>query len=317
MAKELKLFLVAVGLPAAILLLLVLRLVTLEHRAPAPRLERRPEMAMEGSRRPPMRGRRPGPWSERYEGDRFRWIVAGVLGLAALSTVSGGWVLMKSARKAREESRQKTDFLSNISHEFKTPLTTICLCAELAQDDGLSAERRQKALQAIRSESERLKSLILNALDFSRLEKGLRKFRLETVDLGALAREVAESMRERFPSGLEVATCECLARCDDGAVRQIVACLLDNAAKYAANFGPVRVETAGKSISVRDAGPGLPPNDLKRVFDRFWRGDNRLTAETGGSGLGLSIARELARGMGGDLTVARNGDNGLVFEFKL
>lgn len=106
MAKELKLFLAAVGLPAAILLLLVLRLVTLEHRAPAPRPEHRMEMPSEGRRRPPMRGRRPGPWSERYDGDRFRWIVAGVLGLAALSTVSGGWVLMRSAAKAKAESRE-------------------------------------------------------------------------------------------------------------------------------------------------------------------------------------------------------------------
>jgi signal transduction histidine kinase len=317
MAKELKLFLAAVGLPAAILLLLVLRLVTLERRAPAPRPEHRMEMPPEGRRRPPMRGRRPGPWSERYDGDRFRWIVAGVLGLAALSTVSGGWVLMKSARKAKEESLQKTDFLSNISHEFKTPLTTICLCAELAQDEGLSSERRHKALQAISSESERLKALILNALDFSRLEKGLRQFKLESADLGALAREVAESMRERFPLGLEVAADECPARCDEGAVRQIVACLLDNAAKYAANSGPVRIEAEGRSIKVRDEGPGLAAGDLKHVFDRFWRGDNRLTAETGGSGLGLGIARELARGMGGDLTVARNGDKGLIFEFKL
>ena len=317
MAKELKLFLAAVGLPAAILLLLVLRLVTLERRAPAPRSERRLAMAPADCCRPPPRGRRPGPWSERYEGDRFRWIVAGVLGLAALSTVSGGWVLMKAARKAREESRQKTDFLSNISHEFKTPLTTICLCAELARDEGLSAERRDKALQAIASESERLKALILNALDFSRLEKGRRRFRLETADLGALAQAVAESMRERFPAGLEVAAGVCPVRCDEGAVRQIVACLLDNAAKYAAAAGPVRVEAEGRSVKVRDLGPGLPPADMKRVFDRFWRGDNRLTAATGGSGLGLSIARELARGMGGDLTVAPNGERGIVFELKL
>ena len=134
MGKELRLFLTAVGLPAAVLLLLVLRFVTLERRSPAPRPGLRPGMAAHDCRpRPPRH--RPGPWSERYEGDRFKWIVAGVIGLAALSTVSGGWVLMRSARKAREESLQKTDVLSNISHEFKTPLTTICLCAELAQDE--------------------------------------------------------------------------------------------------------------------------------------------------------------------------------------
>lgn len=317
MAKELKLFLAAVGLPAAILLLLVLRLVTLEHRAPAPRPEHRMEMPSEGRRRPPMRGRRPGPWSERYDGDRFRWIVAGVLGLAALSTVSGGWVLMRSAAKAKAESLQKTDFLSNISHEFKTPLTTICLCAELAQDEGLSSERRQKALKAIRSESERLKSLILNALDFSRLEKGRRKLDMADADLGEMAGEVAESMRERFPLGLEVKLETNMVRCDPDAVRQIVANMLDNAAKYAAKSGPVAIEASGRSIKVKDSGPGLARDEMKHVFDRFWRGDNRLTSETGGSGLGLSIARELARQMGGDLTVAGNGENGLVFEFRL
>ena len=316
MGKELRLFLTAVGLPAAVLLLLVLRFVTLERRSPAPRPGLRPGMAAQDCRpRPPRH--RPGPWSERYEGDRFKWIVAGVIGLAALSTVSGGWVLMRSARKAREESLQKTDFLSNISHEFKTPLTTICLCAELAQDEGLSAERRQKALKAILSESGRLKRLILNALDFSRLEKGQRRLELAEADLGALAAEVAESMRERFPLGLEVDTEPSGVRCDRDAVRQIVAGLLDNAAKYAAKFGKVRVEARGRSIKVLDEGPGLGKAEQRRVFDRFWRGDNRLVGETGGAGLGLSIARELALAMGGELAVGTNGGKGLVFELRL
>ena len=316
MGKELRLFLTAVGLPAAVLLLLVLRFVTLERRSPAPRPGLRPGMAAQDCcPRPPRH--RPGPWSERYEGDRFKWIVAGVIGLAALSTVSGGWVLMKSARKAREESLQKTDFLSNISHEFKTPLTTICLCAELAQDEGLSAERRQKALKAILSESGRLKQLILNALDFSRLEKGRYRLAAADCDLGAIASVTVDAMRERFPEGIAVEGEGGMVRGDDSAIRQILVNLLDNAAKYAASRGPVRVVLGARAVTVSDCGPGLDRDGLKHAFDRFWRGDVRLTGETGGSGLGLSIARELARAMGGDLAAARNGSGGLDFTLTL
>lgn len=328
MGKELKLFLLAVGLPSAILLLLVLRFAMLERRHPAGMGESRdgamrPRMEMRTRREaPPLdvrhkSRRRLGPLSEGYEGDRFVWIIACAVALALLSSVSGALVLMRSARKAHEESLRKTDFLSNISHEFKTPLTTICLCAELAQDEGLGEERRQKALRAILSESERLKALVLEALDFSRLEKGRRKFASEDCDLAEIAASVAESMRESLPN-LEVETVRGeRIKADAGAIRQIVANLLDNERKYADMTRPVRLEAAGRVLEVSDGGPGLPREKLKRIFDRFWRGDEALTSETGGSGLGLSIARELARGMGGDLSVANNQEGGLSFRLEL
>lgn len=321
MNKELKLFLLAVGLPAAILLLLVLRFVTLERRVPHHRpVEKRERMEMcaAGCHLPPPR-RFPvrGPWSERYEGDRYRWIIAGVIGLAALSAVSGGWILMKSARKAREDALRKTDFLSNISHEFKTPLTTICLCAELARDPGLGEERRTKALDAILSESGRLKKLIMDALDFTRLEKRARVFAKEPCDLKALAAEAVEVARERFPEGISLEGDGETVEADSGAIRQILANLLDNAAKYAAKYGAVKVSVSGRTIAVADNGKGLDGASLKKVFERFWRGENDATSETGGSGLGMSIARSLARGMGGDLAVANNEGGGLTFTLSL
>lgn len=329
MGRELKLFLLAVGLPSAILLLLVLRFATLEKRHPAalrgmrgaamrPRMEmRNPPPDAPPHEAPPGPHRRLGPLSADYEGDRFAWIIACAVALALLSSVSGAWLLMKSARKAREESLRKTDFLSNISHEFKTPLTTICLCAELAQDEGLGEERRQKALRAILSESGRLKSLVLDALDFSRLEKGRRKFAREACDLAEIAASVAEPMRESLPNlELETDPGEQI-RADAGAIRQIVANLLDNERKYADKAKPVRLKASGHVLEVSDGGPGMPREKLKRIFDRFWRGEDALTGETGGSGLGLSIARELARGMGGELSVACNREGGLSFRLEL
>ena len=198
---------------------------------------------------------------------------------------------------------------------------TICLCAELAQDEGLSPERRQKALKAIVAESNRLKSLVLNALDFSRLERNRRDFHPEAADLAVLAREAAEPLRERFQAGLELPTGPCPACVDHSAFRQVVVILLDNAAKYAAAGGPVTVETEvglGRvELRVLDRGPGLSREALRHVFDRFWRGDNATTSETGGSGLGLAIARGLANGMGGTLGVVVRPSGGLVFTLRL
>lgn len=275
--------------------------------------------------RPPGRG--PG-WFVRafsdLEAQRERELLIGgcVLGLLFLSLIAGAWILAKSAKKAREEAMRKTDFLSNVSHEFKTPLTTICLCAELAQDEGLTPERRRRALASIVDESARLKRLVLNALDFSRLEKNRRAFVPEACDLAALAVAAGEPLRERFPAGgLKLPEGSVPATADVAAFQQIVVILLENAAKYAARGGPVEcgLATVGDRIelTVADRGPGMDKYGLKHAFDRFWRGDDATTAETGGSGLGLAIAKELAKGMKGVLSVAPRAGGGLVFTLSL
>ncbi len=390
MNRDLRLFLLSVGIPALLLACAGIRLVQLEmHRAArAAALERLeaeraanqnrpanrqalPESAKPGKKaragnglvppdaeRPPKKlragndqdrpaagQRRAQPRKDRLPGprgpnmmrvfmeaedsvasERVMWIGGCVVGLLFLSLVSGGWLLVKSARRAREEAMRKTDFVSNVSHEFKTPLTTICLCAELAQDDGLDPARRRKALASIQSEAERLKGLVLAALDFSRLERRRREFRIEKCDVADAVREAAEPLEERFPeNGLVLPGPDesVLALADAAAVRQIVVALLDNAAKYAARGGLVEVRVAPSrggnrvSLSVADRGPGMERADMRRAFDRFWRGDNATTSETGGSGLGLAIVRELAKGMNGEATVSRRKGGGLVFEVLL
>ncbi|MCR5414358.1 MAG: HAMP domain-containing histidine kinase [Kiritimatiellae bacterium] len=256
--------------------------------------------------------------------ERILWIGGCMFALLLLSFGAGGWLLLRDARRAREEALKKTDFLSNISHEFKTPLTTICLCAELAQDDGLSPERRKKALGSICSEANRLKGLVLAALDFSRLEKNRRAFSLGPCDLRRLLKDVAEPLAPRFANGLVLpeGADEVAAVVDAGAFKQICVIILDNAAKYASAGGPVEVgflspRPGRVAMTVSDHGPGLDKDGIKHIFDRFWRGDNATTAETGGSGLGLAIARGLARGMGGALSVALRKGGGLVFTLEM
>lgn len=357
--RDLKIFLIAVGLPALALAVAGIRLVMIErdrahHRAVyAARVQQREEAWRERMEKlermePPERrsemkkhrhrqgeGRQYGKgMGRRFMHDsrdfsievdasveRVTWIGGCVVGLLFLSLLAGGWLLVRSARKAREDALRKTDFLSNISHEFKTPLTTICLCAELARSDGLDPERRGKALAAISSEAERLKNLVLNALDFSRLEKGRREFSLGDFDVALLAREAALAMAERFGEGaLELPEGEVIAKVDCDAFRQIVAILLDNAAKYAGG-SKVGLSFAkdGRNVlfTVADRGPGVAPGELKSIFERFYRADNATIAETGGSGLGLAIARELARGMGGDISARLREGGGLAVTVRL
>jgi len=356
MNREMRIFVLAVGIPAVLLTVVGARLLFVEWRFHShdakfrtevgPRMERPLEMPPPGKldfgmnpqwrngpppprfRRPERRPPPPPPifrlFSSRYDmsGARMFWIGMCGVGLLFVSLVVGAWLLLLAARRSRLEALRQTDFVSNVSHEFKTPLTTICLCAELAQDEGIDPARRQRALAAIREESERLKRLVLNALDFSRLEKDRRHYNIRSLDAAAIVRETCAAFVPRFAEGQLLAPPEdpCTALVDDEALRQILANLLDNAAKYAP-AGKVEVSVQpveGKvAITVADHGPGLSPDALHHAFDRFWRGDNSVTRETGGSGLGLAIARALARGMGGELSVTNRSTGGALFTLEL
>ncbi len=253
--------------------------------------------------------------------ERTMWIGGCVIGLLFLSLVSGAWLLARSARTAREDALRKTDFLANISHELKTPLTTICICAELARSEGLDPERRDKALSAISSEAERLKALILNALDFSRLEKGRRKFFMEECDVCDIVKESVEAMRERLRGCKLLLPKDSLkVMADIAALRQVIVILLDNAAKYAPNSDvDIAVEKTNSEVvlKVMDRGCGVEGIELKMIFERFYRSHNSTTSEAGGSGLGLAIAKELVKGMGGAIDAKKRAGGGLIFTVRL
>ena len=194
----------------------------------------------------------------------------------------------------------------------------------LAEDRIPDPARRRRALGTVAAESARLSRLVESVLDFSRLERNRRRYDLRPVDLAALLEEMRD---ETAGGGFVLRTGDRgaggrVAFADRDAVRQIVLNLLDNAAKYAAAGGPpeLAVRDAGNgavALAVADRGPGVPPRAAKRIFDRFYRVDDATTAETRGSGLGLSIARRLARGMGGDLAYRPREGGGAVFELTL
>lgn len=247
-------------------------------------------------------------------------ILAGLL-LGVL--IPGGWFLTQTARKAREEDAQKTTFVSNVSHELKTPLAAISLWADLLAKGRLKTdERRQHAYEVIVGENARMIRLVENLLDFTRLEQKRRVYHPQKVDLVMLAREVVELVQSNFPNGVSlsgIAACE--IETDADAVKQILINLLGNAAKYAAAGGPVEVvvgrNESSSSVAVADRGPGISAEDRKRIFDRFFRADTALENTTPGLGLGLSISKALAQDLKGDLSVSDRPGGGCVFTFNL
>jgi two-component system, OmpR family, phosphate regulon sensor histidine kinase PhoR len=245
-----------------------------------------------------------------------------------LAIVTSGSLLLWQARRSEAEAAQKTSFVANVSHEFKTPLTTIRLYSELLEQGRVAdTDKQSDYLRTIGRETERLARLVNNALDFSRLEQGQKKFHREPCDLGQeLARILTAHEPRIAEAGMTLTRTlphePLVATTDRDAVEQIVLNLIDNACKYAADGGELNVtlskrSAGGLELRVGDRGPGVPTGERERIFEKFHRIDEKLTAEKSGTGLGLSIARQLARGLGGELRCEARDGGGADFLLTL
>ena len=227
--------------------------------------------------------------------------------------VLGVAVILLAAERERRISAAKSDFVANVSHELKTPLALVRLFAEMLQSGRVASdEKRQQYLDIIVSESERLSALIENVLDFARVERGRQAYELAEGDVGeAVARAVNVYRYRAEREGVDLVTdLEAglpLARIDDRAVQLAVINLLDNALKYAPGGEVVTVQARRErgSVVVRvvDRGPGVPPEERERIFERFVRGSTARVPVGGrptrGSGIGLALVKHIAESHGG------------------
>lgn len=259
--------------------------------------------------------------------ERAILLIGGVLLLLLVSSLAaGGFLLVRDAARQRQESFQKTSFVSNVSHELKTPLTSIRMYAELLADGKAATQETMKQyLGVIVTESERLTRLVNNVLDFGRLEQKRRAYHCETLNLHALVCSAVEPLRgivESADMKLElVKEADAFVKADRDALNRVLVNLVDNACKYATEGKSVEI-TIGKDkgqafIRVADRGPGVPKVHAKRIFERFFRVDDSVTASVGGSGLGLSIAKQLMHGMGGDVQFNPREGGGSLFTVTL
>ena len=228
-------------------------------------------------------------------------------GLEHEVTVSGGdevAVVARALEDMREalvdEQRSHREFLATASHELRTPIASLLLTLELLEEEAGSDRRTEAALRQTR----RLSALATDLLDLSRVDAGAA-VQLEPLDLGELTATIAGEFAARLDAEgrpLRVDAGPVLVQGDPAAVARIVRILLDNAANYGAGAVSVSVIAAeGRAtLCVQDEGPGLADDERELVFRRFARGSAAVGAPSG-AGLGLAIARGLARAMGGEL----------------
>lgn len=233
----------------------------------------------------------------------------------ALVLLVGGWLLYRLGVRQLDLIRQQQDFVSAVSHELKTPLTSIRMYAEMLRAGFASEERKSTYYRFIHEESERLSRLIANVLQLARIGRDALVLEPRVMPIGELMAQVVErvaSQVERAGFRLELSGEDSAAELlvDPDAFVQILINLVDNALKFAAGAETrvirLSVETLGNGrlrVSVRDFGPGIPRDQRRRVFQLFQRGDMAKRQAIPGTGIGLALVERLMRAMGGRVEV--------------
>jgi two-component system phosphate regulon sensor histidine kinase PhoR len=242
---------------------------------------------------------------------------------------SGAVLVFHDITELRRLERLRQELVANVSHELKTPLASIKAYAETLLDWALHDERvNVRFLQRIEEQADRLNQLILDLLSLARLESGEDIFEHGPLAISPVIASCLEAQRGRAEAkglnltldlgGVDETTC---ILADEEAVRQILDNLIDNALKYTPTGGSVRVTCAlvdhNLAIEVADSGIGIPPNDLPRIFERFYRVDKARSRELGGTGLGLSIVKHLVQSIGGQIGVESRVGEGSRFTVQL
>jgi signal transduction histidine kinase len=247
-------------------------------------------------------------------------------GPAEVRQVAGSFNTMAARVKTTQQAQR--DFVANVSHDLKTPITAISGWSQALLDGAASSDaEREHAVETIHTEAGRMQRMVNELLDLARLESGQLQLILKTVDLSEILAGVHRSFRpvaadkgialvyEAAPVGP--------INGDPDRLTQVFANLVDNALAYSPPGSQVTLSTttSGGWIEgvVRDTGPGIPPDEIDRIFERFYRLEkSRVRSEQGrGAGLGLSIVRELVEAHGGTVYVSSPPGEGTTFTVRL
>ncbi len=259
-----------------------------------------------------------------------QWLYAKLWGifLLWLIIIVGAGLLLYNLRKQQQLSLQKTTFISSITHELKTPLTSIKMFSDILgrhpalQND---AEAR-KCLDILQAESNRLSQLVDNVLDFAKMERGVRQYHYEYEEPEAILRQVVDTLRYQtelhgvpIELNLEPGLPELYV--DRQAISQALINLITNAIKYSPEKKPVKIAATCNGqylhISIQDQGIGIPKKHLQRIFDDYFRVTDNSAANIAGTGLGLPLVKRIAKAHKGEITVTSEYGKGSTFTLKL
>jgi signal transduction histidine kinase len=228
------------------------------------------------------------------------------------------------ADSLEQVEKNRRDFISNVSHEIRSPITSIKGFVGGILDGVVPKEKENYYLSLTYEETQRLTRLVNDLLDLSAIEAGQFRLRIEELDINEIIRIAVIKFETKIKSRrLDVDVClqddSLFVAGDKDRIIQVVTNLLDNSIKYVNDGGNIRVSTRTKGqkafISVYNDGPGLKEEDLKHIWDRFYKGDKSRTSKTS-TGLGLSIVRSILTQLGEDIWV-ENKENGVEFTFTL
>jgi signal transduction histidine kinase len=256
---------------------------------------------------------------------RNRTLYIALLVLLYLGIGVGFGLTIREMRRAYQVSRLKTDFVANISHELRTPLTSVRMFAEtLRAGRAGSRQEERECVELLASEAERLSKLVEKLLDWSRVESGRRMLQKEPIEVPRLLEQIGDAYRaQQLPATYQTELEPGLPTIsvDRDAMAQVVLNLLHNAVKYTGPHKLIRLRArrAGQSVAieVEDNGPGVRPQDRKRIFERFYRADDLLSRKTEGTGLGLAISKKIVEAHGGKIELESRPGEGSTFRVIL
>jgi signal transduction histidine kinase len=248
----------------------------------------------------------------------------GCLGFAVLLVAAMGYFSARAIAKESEAARLQSDFVAAVSHEFRTPLTSMRQFTSMLSEGRVSnEEERGKYYEALSRGTQRLTRLVENLLDFGRLEAGSHGYNMERVRARDwLERVISEFREEVERRGYHVeltwdAPEETLLRADDAALGRALWNLLDNAVKYSPDSKTIWVEGRAEggwlTFSVRDRGIGIPANEHRRIFGKFVRGTIPGGRPVRGTGLGLALVEQIVRAHSGTVSVESKVGEGSTF----
>jgi signal transduction histidine kinase len=263
----------------------------------------------------------------RVSSSRQTLLMGGLIGLIAFAGM-GTWFVGGAVRRELEVARLKSDFVSAVSHEFRTPLTTVVQLSELLKNGRVATEADRDAYYALLySEGTRLRRLVERLLNFGQIESGRTQFRMAVLELTAFARTAVREFcaaHAQDGSRIEVEaddTATFTVAADAEALATVLWNLLENAVKYSPDRGPivVRIGRDGDAacLQVSDQGIGIPESEQQAIFEPFVRGVDARARQIRGTGVGLALAQAIVCGHGGDITLESTPGRGSTFVVSL